>query len=49
MDIYDFNDMLLIDMDKTKIVANFYGFSGMPAPSTAPKDSLNEIMGMIDG
>lgn len=49
MDIYDFNDMLLVDMDKTKIVANFYGFSGMSAPSTAKKDNLDEIVGLMNG
>ena len=49
LDIYDMKDMLLTDMDRSKLVANYYGFACIPKPSTAPKDSLDEIMGLIDG
>jgi len=49
LDVYDIRDMILVDMDKTKLVANYYGFTGLPKPSIAPKDSLDEIMGLING
>ena len=49
LDIYDIKDMFLIDMDQSKLVANWYGFTGIPKPSSAPKDSLDEIMGLING
>jgi len=42
--------MTLVDMDKSKPFANYYGFTGLSAPSKkVQNDSLDEIMGMMDG
>ena len=49
MDIYDFNDMMLVDMDKTKLLANFSGFTGTRAPMKTKKDAHDLIMESING